>query len=361
MLDAPDRASALLARLEHLPYLTEDLPAIEGTFKQRPEDFEVEELPAYLPSGSGEHLYLWVEKRGLNTQDAITCLARALGTKAADTGCAGLKDRRAVTRQWLSFHHAATPAPETLASEGLRVLAVSRHGNKLRTGHLRGNRFTIRVAGVPEAHDATLEAALTRLRTLGLPNYYGSQRFGHGGKNVRAALAWVAGAERAPGKPFLRKLYVSALQAAIFNVWLGQRLESRAFLSALRGDVLRKEESGGLFTCEDPTLDTARVERWEISPTGPMFGAKMRAAEAESGEREAALLADLGLSASDFARVQKYGEGTRRPARVRLDEVTTRREGDDVVLSFTLPKGSYATVLLAELTKAHGLTLGDDP
>lgn len=356
----PDR-TPVLDLLAPLPLLTREIPPVGGVLKQRPEDFVVEELPAYEPTGSGEHLYLWIEKRGLNSHDAASRLAQALGAKPEGIGYAGLKDRQAVTRQWLSFHHPATPTAESLESEGLRVLAVARHVNKLRTGHLRGNRFTVRLAGVPESQDEHVRAALALLARDGLPNYYGSQRFGHEGKNLHAAWAWIVEGGRPPGKPFLRKLFVSTLQAALFNAWLAERLNAGSYLKALAGDVLRKEDSGGLFTCSDAELDSTRVRNWEISPTGPMFGARMRAPEADALAHESALLEKFGITSDHLARVQKYGEGTRRPARVRVSEVESERAGEDLILRFCLPKGSYATVLLGELTKRHDPTLGDDP
>jgi tRNA pseudouridine13 synthase len=159
----------------------------------------------------------------------------------------------------------------------------------------------------------------------------------------------------------LRKLFVSTLQSALFNAWLGDRIEAGELLSALEGDILRKEDSGGLFTCTDAALDSERVRSWEISATGPMFGARMRSPEATALARELALLERFGVRAEHFVRVERSGEGTRRPARVRVSDVEQQRDGEDLVLSFTLPKGSYATVLLAELTKTDTLTLGDDP
>lgn len=353
---------ALLAKNARLPHLTEDIPPIVGELKRTADDFLVEELPAYPPSGSGEHLFLWIEKRDLNTPDAVARLARALGADPATAGYAGLKDRRAVTRQWISFQHAGTPDARELASlEGVRVLDISRHGNKLRTGHLRGNRFTIRLAGVPEEHDARVSSALARLAEHGLPNYFGTQRFGFEGKNVTSAFAWIVEGTRAPSKPFLRKLFVSALQSALFNVWLAERLERGSLGCAIAGDVLRKEETGGPFVCTDVAVDSERIRKWEISPTGPLFGARMRSAEAEALHIEQELLARHGITPAHLERVRKFGEGTRRSARVQVQDSATWREGDDLVLSFTLPKGSYATVLLAELTKTPALTLGDDP
>jgi tRNA pseudouridine13 synthase len=356
----PSALDRLLAVQRALPLLTRDLPAVTGSLKQSPEHFIVEELPAYPPAGSGEHLYLWIEKRDLNTNEAVARLARALGASTEGAGYAGLKDRRAVTRQWVSFQHAATPSTP-IELEGVRVLEVSRHANKLRTGHLRGNRFTIRLADVPPEHDAHVRDGLARISELGLPNYFGTQRFGFEGKNVSSAYAWVAEGGRAPAKPFLRKLLVSALQSALFNVWLAERLERGALLLAEHGDILRKEESGGPFVCSEPEIDTARIASWEISPTGPLFGARMRAPEAEALERETELLARYGITPAHLERVRKFGEGARRPARVRVQGCETRREGGDLVLTFALPKGSYATVLLGELTKSPSLTLGDDP
>jgi len=354
-------AHALQSRLSPLPQLTVDIPGVRGELKRTPEDFVVEELPAYPPSGTGEHLYLWIEKRGLNTQDAVARIAHAIGARPDGAGYAGLKDRQAVTRQWLSFHHVGTPQPVDINVEGVRVLEVSRHVNKLRTGHLRGNRFTVRLTSVPPEHDEHARAGLSLLAEHGLPNYYGTQRFGIEGRNLSAAWAWIVDGGRPPNKPFLRKLFVSTLQSALFNLWLGARVQSGDLVRALLGDVLRKEETGGLFTSIDAALDSERVQTWEISPTGPMFGARMRSAEAEALTRENAVLEACGVSPEHFARVERFGEGTRRPARVRVSDVEQQRDGDDLVLGFTLPRGSYATVLLSELTKTEGLTLGDDP
>lgn len=354
-------SQSLWQSLGSLPRLSEGVPPVAGVLKREPEHFVVEEQPAYLPSGEGEHLYVWVEKRGLNTPEAVHRLCEALSAPREGAGYAGLKDKHAVTRQWLSFHTPHTPALEALQLEGVRALAISRHANKLRTGHLRGNRFTLRLADVPPEHDPHVEAVLGLLGEQGMPNYYGAQRFGHQGRNLHDAWRWIVEGGRAPAKPFLRKLFVSTLQSALFNVWLGERLARGALATAIPGDVMRKEESGGIFVSSDASADGPRVASWEISVAGPMFGAKMRAAEAEALAVESALLERLGVTAEQLARVAKFGEGTRRPARVRVSDVAQQRDGHDLVLSFALPRGSYATVLVDELTKAGELTLGDDP
>jgi tRNA pseudouridine13 synthase len=351
----------LCVRQTTLPFVTAGLPGIQGSLKQSPEDFLVEEIPAYLPSGSGEHLYLWVEKRGLNTADAARTLARALGVRPEAASWAGLKDRRAITRQWLSFHCAVTPDPAQLEAPGIRVLSVARHVNKLRTGHLRGNRFRLRLAGVPAGQEQQAEAILDQLQQVGLPAYFGSQRFGAGARNLASAYAWIVEGGRAPQQPFLRKLLVSALQAGLFNAWLAERIEAGDFRRALAGDLLRKEDTGGLFLCEDPELDGERMARFEISATGPMFGARMRAPSGAALERERQQLARFGVSAAHLERVERFGEGTRRPARVRPSQVSISRAGEDLWLEFGLPRGAYATELVSELFKQRDVPLAEEP
>ena len=361
MSESDSFAPALLSHLTELPFVSQAVPAVSGRVKESPEDFVVEELPAYLPAGEGEHLYLWIEKRGVNTADAARYLAQAVGARAENAGWAGLKDKQAITRQWISLHHAPTPKAEDFNIEGVRVLEVSRHVNKLRTGHLRGNRFSLRLADVPEEHDAHVQATLAILAEQGLPNYYGAQRFGHGGRNLLSAYACVVHGERPPQKPFLRKLFMSALQGALFNAWLGVRIDRGLFGQVLEGDVLRKEDTGGVFVCSDATSDAERAAQWEISATGPMFGARMKSPAAAALVLETEVLERWGVDQACLARAERFGEGTRRVARVRPSDASCRREGGDLLLDFGLPKGSYATVLVEELTKTRGLALSEDP
>jgi len=337
-----------------LPFVTAELPGSGGTLRAHPEDFRVDEVPAYLPSGTGPHLYLRIEKRGRTTRDALRALSRLLGVPERDAGCAGLKDRDAVTTQWLSFPAGRDPDPAGLASEGLRVLEVSRHGNKLRTGHVRANRFDLAVRG------GALEparAAAAALAARGLPNFFGPQRFGAEGRNAAVGRALILGertpeAGRAARDRFLRRLSISAYQSALFNRWLAARLADGLFASALAGDVLKKLDSGGLFTCEDPATDGGRVARFEISPAGPMFGHKLRPAAGEALAREEALLAAEGVALSDFARGGGEAEGTRRAARLPIAIALEPLE-DGYRARFELPRGSYATVVMRELMKAE--------
>ena len=331
-----------------LPRLTEGGPAFEGRIRERPEDFRVVEVPAYLPSGEGDHLFVRFEKTGLDTPEAVKRLAAALEVDPRQAGWAGLKDRHAITEQWASFLFGDPAKLEGLELEGIRVLEAKRHGNKLRTGHLAGNRFALRVAGVDPEALPVVEARMERLAREGVPHYFGAQRFGRGGQNLTLAGRWLLEGGRAPRKPFHRKLQVSALQSAMFNALLAARLRDGLFAAAVDGDLMQKEETGGMFVSHDEA-DDARVKAFEISPTGPMFGAKMRWPETDARAREEATLAAFGLDPEALGRFKKVGPGTRRPYRVRPTEPVVRAAEDGLHLAFGLPSGAYATVVLREL------------
>jgi tRNA pseudouridine13 synthase len=341
-----------------LPFVTAELPGSGGVVRHTPEDFQVDEVPAYLPSGAGSHLYLRIEKRGRTTRDAVRTLAHALGVPERDAGWAGMKDRDAVTTQWLSFPATKEdPDPASLAAPGLRVLEVSRHGNKLKAGHVRANRFAIAVRGGDLARAA---AAAEALAARGLPNFFGPQRFGVEGRNAEVGRALLLGeatpeAKRAKRDRFLRRLSLSAYQSSLFNRWLAERMADGLFATAVAGDVLKKLDTGGLFTCEDAAVDGPRVACFEVSPAGPMFGHKLRPAAGDALAREARLLAAEGIALADFARGGGETEGTRRPARLRVAvELEPLPAPEDGYLArFELPKGSYATVVLRELMKSE--------
>lgn len=346
-----------------LPRVTASVPGSGGRVKASPEDFRVDEIPAYLPRGSGPHLWLRVEKRDRTTRDVVRALARALGVPERDAGCAGLKDRAAVTTQWLSFPAARDPDPAALGGDGFRVLEASRHDNKLRTGHLRGNRFAVAVrGGDPDRARACAEA----LRRAGLPNYFGAQRFGAEGDNADLGRALLLGraddprVRRAARDRFLRRLVLSAWQSRAFNSWLAERIADGLFATALAGDVMKKLDSGGIFVCEDPAADAARVAAFEISPAGPMFGHKLRPAAGEALRREQRVLDAEGVTAADLARGGGETEGTRRAGRIPVAvEIAPLPGADGCLATFELPKGSYATVVLDELVKDEAIELDE--
>ena len=336
--------------LPSLPLLTADLPGIGGQLKAEPEDFVVEEIPAYEPSGQGDFLYLLIEKRDMGGEYFQKQLARRLGIPREEIGTAGMKDRRAVTRQWVSVPKQAEAQLSAVDGDGMRLLQTSRHTNKLKPGHLRGNRFIIRVRNVEGDASSRFMAILDRLRQRGMMNFYGEQRFGKEGETLDIGLRLLKG-EGNVRERFLRKLSLSAVQSALFNAYLARRFEDGLLHRVLPGDVMGKWPVGGMFVAEDVPVEQARFERREIIHAGPMFGTKMYPSHHVAAEREAALLAEAGLSLASFAGFGKLLQGTRRHNLVYVDDLTGRTEGSDAYLSFTLPAGSYATVLLNEVMK----------
>jgi tRNA pseudouridine13 synthase len=395
------------------PYLTAELPGIGGRIKVYNADFWVEEIPLYLPCGRGEHTYVTIEKEGLSTFRAIRQIARALGINPRTVGCAGLKDARAVTVQTISVGDVAPSRIRALDLPGIRVLDVSRHTNKLRTGHLRGNRFTIRVREVSENAMPAAQAILDVLCQRGVPNYFGEQRFGvrgdthllgrelvrkdaetfvrrfvgmphpaetprirrarqlceegelalslgvwprhmeHERRVVQSLLDhpgdWTRAVRGIPNK--MRKFYVSAYQSALFNRVLTSRLETVDRL--LVGDLAWIHGKGAVFVVDDPDVEQPRADRLEISPSGPLYGYKLTVALGAPGESERRVLAEEELELEDWRVRGIKLKGARRPLRFPLREVKTWYD-DGLMLSFALPSGCYATTVLAEVIKADG-------
>lgn len=339
-----------------VPVLTADLPGTGGAIRTTADDFVVDEVPAYAPSGTGDHVFVHIEKRELTTPAAIAAIAAAVGVDKRDIGAAGMKDKLAVTRQWLSLPPPTTPErAQAIEVPGITVLAAVRHGNKLRTGHLRGNTFRLVVRGVADDAPHTARAILARLAIPpGAPNGYGAQRFGRDGDNADAGLALIRGeAQRGRGDRRRDRFLISAVQSRLFNRWLAARIADGLYATAISGDVMHKV-GGGLFDSTDPAVDGPRLADGAIVPTGPMFGHRMRAPAAgtPAAEREAAVLAAAGLTVDDFRRVGAIAEGTRRDAGIAVGDATVVAIAPDAIeLAFTLPAGAYATTVLREVMK----------
>ncbi|HOT92004.1 MAG TPA: tRNA pseudouridine(13) synthase TruD [Anaerolineae bacterium] len=342
-----------------IPYLTPDLPGTGGKLRVEIDDFIVEEVPAYEPCGTGEHTFFGVEKRDISTLALIHQLAQALGVAERDISCAGLKDARAVARQTFSVQWVPPEKLMTLTLDKARILWAKRHTNKLRSGHLRGNRFTLRIRDVAPDAGARTSAIAGQLLARGVPNGYGRQRFGNRGNNHEMGLLLLRNdraALRTHGIHHLsykmRQFLISAVQSALFNALLAARIEQGLLDDVLPGDVARKEDTGGIFIVEDAEAERPRVKAWEISATGPIYGYKMLAAQAEAGALEARILEEASIALADFRPFQ--AKGSRRPLRYYPEGLSWQMEGaDTLTLSFFAPKGAYATSLLRELMKTE--------
>ena len=337
--------------------ITADLPGVGGRIKVRPEDFAVREIPVYLPSGEGDHLFLRLTRQGQTTRQVVDDLARLLKVKSSEIGTAGQKDKQAVTTQTFSINLSTaelTRDPDEvirLVGDNLAVTIESadRHNNKLKTGHLLGNRFTILVRDAVDDALPRAEAIKKVLLEKGLPNLYGRQRFGAAGQNVdrgRQALTRTKGK-----KTWLDKFTLNALQSAMFNDYLAQRMARGWFGRILAGDVVKKTDTGGVFIVEDEQTDQNRFQAGEIIFTGPIYGKKMRWAKGEPGELEKEILEESGVGLDQLAKARLMG--SRRPGIVRLDDIGIEPAAEGMVFTFNLPKGGYATVLLDEFMKTE--------
>jgi tRNA pseudouridine13 synthase len=327
-----------------------------GVIKSSPEDFLVEELPLYAPSGEGDHLYVRFTKRNLPTDVAVRMIARALGADARDVGVAGMKDKVGITTQTISVPVGRDPAAledrvRALSLDGITIHEARRHTNKLRTGHLEGNRFTVMIREIEHAQIDQVVGALERVGREGAPNAFGAQRFGREKDNAERCRAWLRGEWSGPRDGRAKRFLWSSLQSAIFNDVLDRRVKDGTWTSPLEGDVLQKEDSGGLFVCADVQADGERSARHEVSPTGPMVGIKMRAPTGAPLALETEVTSAWLGEAFDLASVRQLGEGARRPLRTLVSdlrvEVDRGEQRSAVRVYFVLPKGAYATTVLA--------------
>lgn len=375
------------------PYLTADVPGLGGVIKTVPEDFRVEEIPEYELSDEGTHVFAFIEKRNMTTADAISEIARAVGVRRIDVGYAGRKDARAVTRQWISIEHVDPAKVAAYKSRVIKVLEVRRHGNKLKVGHLAGNRFTLRVRKLNVPMDEALERARAGMETLvrvGVPNYFGPQRFGYRQDShllgeavvkrdakrffdtllgrpeldtdevfIKARTLYEQGdlqgayetwlpnfrdhryalkdimrdngeLERA-FKRFDRQLmglFVAAWQSDLFNRVLSGRMPHIDTL--LKGDMAYKHDNGSCFRVEDAALEQPRCERFEISPTGPLMGTRMTELTDDAAPYEKPLIDALALTDDDLNWLKHYGgRGGRRPLRFQPKDTEVTAGSDE--------------------------------
>ena len=341
---------------DNMPWLSDGFAPIGGDLGNANSDFVVSEIPAYMPSGSGEHLYLWIEKCGKSTQAVTQKVEEVFHVRETSVGCAGKKDVHAVTRQWVSVETPSDGSSEVEILNGLgwmQVLQVSRHTNKLRMGHLRGNYFTANLYGVT-ATDSEIARALEVLSAKGFINYFGKQRFGFNGDNVASGISMLKGCK---AKHQMMKLYVSALQSAIFNLAAGRRFREVGF-EARVGDVIQKLNAG-CFVCDDAETDNERILRSEIAVTLALPGKKVMRGSGYGETLENQAYSDVLAfwSSKDDARetidsssLSKLADGTRRTLSCLPDKVSFHRIVDGTVqVEFGLPSGSFATVFLRHL------------
>lgn len=322
-----------------------DAPVASGELKTCPEDFRVSEELGFEPEGSGEHVYLYIEKTGLNTQEMAHHLARQLMIHPKKISYSGLKDKWALTRQWLSIHTRREIDPADINTDACRALKIVRHRSKLKRGTHRTNRFGIVIRAVSNAED--LDERIERINTRGVPNYFGEQRFGRNGANVEKARELLAGRLK-PGR-HQRGLYLSAARALLFNEILSERVIQGNWASGLPGEAMILDGSNSFFCIE--ALDDeirSRLSRFDIHPSAPLWGV------GESASRLDALVLEQQVLAAypelTHGLEQQGLRQLRRATRLVPSELSCRRLQDDSVeLRFNLGRGAFATTVLREL------------
>ncbi len=326
-------------------------PLGHARMRQSADDFQVDEVLGFAPDGDGEHQLLHIRKRDTNTSWLAGQLAKHAGVHPMEVGYAGLKDRRAVTTQWYSLRLAGQAEPDWSAfdSELVQVLAVHRHRRKLQRGSLQGNRFTIRLRGLETDREA-LNERLDRLRSTGMPNYFGEQRFGRDYQNLNQFDELLGDGRRRRIDRNLRGLLISAVRSQLFNEVLAARIERGCWATPMAGDFFMLDGSRSGFSEEaDDALLAERCRSLDIHPSGPLWG---RGRSPVSGEAAALEQAVLSPFSHWRDRLEHLGlQQERRSLRLRLDDLTWSHEDDGgtLRLGFFLPAGAYATVLLREL------------
>ncbi len=337
------------------PFLTSAISGIGGQIRTTPEDFQVEERPLYLPCGEGEHLYVKVTKRGLSTPDLVRRLSSTLGLKAQAIGVAGLKDARAVTTQMVSLQGINPDHVSRLKIDEqiLNVEILGRHRNRLRTGHHAGNRFRLVIRDVTNQAAEVAPAVLEQLVRRGVPNYFGPQRQGRGGDNYQVGAALLNDPRRRDKMNRAKRIwYLNTYQSFLFNRILARRIDQIDRVDV--GDWATKLENGACFQVEDVEKEQPRVDRFEISPTGILFGSRVSWASGEPGLVEEAVIAEAGATRDALVTAAKACgfRGERRALRVQLIELDWSLDGSALTLTFALPPGAYATSVLRELMKS---------
>ncbi len=324
-------------------------PPLRAQIKVQPDDFLVEELLGFEADGDGEHLLLRVEKEGANTAWVAEQLAKFAGIAQVAVGYAGLKDRHARTIQYFSLHLPGRPDPDFAAWDlpSVRVLSALRHRRKLPRGALRGNRFELRLRSV-SGDRAAADTLLTQIASVGIPNRYGSQRFGHNGANLQLAKRLFAGARLDRAR---RGFALSAARSMLFNQVLERRVQLGNWNRALPGDIFQLDGRGSVFgpVTDDPSIDE-RLARAEIHPTGPLPGRGESSARGAARDLEDEVLAEHADWLEGLARERLEPE--RRALRMMVRELEWDwPDAQTLMLRLRLDPGCYATSVIEQIAQ----------
>lgn len=327
---------------------TDGASFLTGNIRTDNEDFQVDEIPDFIPSGEGEHACLKVRKTGQNTEWTGKQLADIAGVERRSVSYAGLKDRHAVTTQWFSVWLPGKATPDWAAHlpPSIEVLEETRHSRKVRIGTLKGNHFKIIIRDC-QGDKAAVENCLANIRACGVPNYFGVQRFGRDNHNIQRATAWFSGQIK-PKARHQKSMYLSAARSWLFNHYLSERVADKSWDVAINGDVYQLDGSNSCFHEPLNTELSERVAAHDLHPTGPLWGAGDSQSQGAVQGAESALATQFAVLS---AGLEKHGlKQERRSLRLLVNDLSSNWLADDVLaLQFSLKPGSYATSVLQEL------------
>ncbi len=352
-------------------YFTTHSP-IKVHFSKTSKDFVVEEVPLYEFSGSGEHLILKIRKKDMTTWKLVQKISEITGSKTKDIGYAGLKDKDGITTQYISIYKKYEDKIDLIEDNDIKIISTTYHNNKIRIGHLKGNKFYIKFKKVSLIDAQKIENAIKIIAKNGLPNYFGYQRFGTEGNNYQIGKELLFGKTHIKNRK-KRDFFISAYQSHIFNLWLSKRVEISKmcesfnakelesvliynatlikelkkqpnFFKILPGDILHHYPHGKAFECIELDNEVERFNKKDITVTGILPGNKTKRATGEAGIIEKEFL-------SECEEVISKMNGSRRFAWIFPEILGYKYKKEEAwyELSFFLPKGSYATVLVEEI------------
>jgi len=333
------------------------VPECRGQIRTELEDFRVEELPLITPTHQGNHLWMEIEKRGANTDWIARQLASLAGVSGRDIGYAGMKDRHGVTRQWfsVSLQEAGDSAWENWNLPDATILKAHFHSRKLKRGALRGNRFQLVVRNL-EGDASHLRERLQRVSQHGVPNYFGPQRFGHGGLNIARGAHWLEHGGRLPRNK--KSIYISAVRSYLFNEVLSRRVEDLCWNQLMDGDIASLDGSHSTFPCEMPDAELVRrCAEFDIHPSGPLPGGNGPRAQRNAARMEQAV---IEANQAMVKGLERAGVKTaRRSLRLLPKNMQWDLSGIALALTFELPPGGYATSVLRELVTTDPVSISE--
>ncbi|MBU0957769.1 MAG: tRNA pseudouridine(13) synthase TruD [Nanoarchaeota archaeon] len=337
--------------MENLPYITTS-EGTAGKIRQKPEHFIVEEIPAYPPIGTGSHLFVNITKQNQTTKQVQEDIAKQLNMNPLDISFAGMKDKHAITTQWFSINLDTTKVTKAEAinkidlMKNIKLNSYELHDKKLKPGHLKANKFTIIISETDKIEQAKETAK--QIEKTGIPNYYGEQRFGVDNDNAEKGKQIIQDKLKIREK-FQKKLYLNSYQSYLCNLYLTERLNQNLINKILKGDIAKKTDTGGMFIVEDPITDQKRMDKKEITFTAPMFGYKMTQPTHESLEFENKILEKENITIQNLKKAKL--KGTRRQGIIFPENLEIKKHPKGIQVSFTLRKGSFATIVLREFMK----------